>query len=156
MEELPKIAQTTVPQTANRFRGKTKVFGEVFIFGFGITEKKQPDQFAAPFGKFLKDFPQKLFAFRAKINFQRVGIRILQVKSVVLLIVTAAQIFCANEVIALADCDGQDPGTKPGGVDQGAEVLENPAADGLKDLLSFVDVELEPDGYGIDHSFVPP
>ena len=57
MEELPKIAQTAVAQTANRFHGKTKVFGEVFIFGFGIREKEHPDEFAASFGKFLKDFP---------------------------------------------------------------------------------------------------
>jgi hypothetical protein len=156
MEELPQIAQTALAQTANRFRGKTKVFGEVLVCGFVISEKKHPDQLAAAFGKFLKNFPQKLFAFRAQVNLERVGIWILQAKSAVLAVLTAAQIFCANKVIALADRDGQDPGTKPGSVNQPVEVLENPAADGLKNFVSLVQVELEPDRYGINHSFVPP
>ena len=150
------MAQTAVAQTADRFHGKTKVFGEVFIFGFGIGEKKHPDEFTATFGKFLKDFAQKLFAFRAEINGERVGIWILQAESGVLRIVTAAQIFCANEVIARADRDGQDPGTKLCGVNQRVEVLENPAADILENFLSLVHVEVQPDRYGIDHSFVPP
>src|SRR5262249_34441337 len=135
MEELPKIAQTAMAQTADRFRRKTKPFGDVFICGFGISEKKRPDQLAASLGKFLKHFPQQLFAFRAEINLERVGAWIRQAESVVLWIVAAAQIFGANEVIALADRDSQDPRTKPGGVDQRMEVLENTTADGLKDLM---------------------
>jgi hypothetical protein len=156
MEKLPKVAQTAVAQTANRFRRKTKVFGEVFVYGFGISEKEHPDQLAASFGKFFKNFPQKLFALRAQVNFERVGIWILQAKSVVLRILTAAQIFCTDEVIALSNRDGQDPGTKLRRVDEGVEVLENPAADSLKNFLPFVHFKVELHRYGIDHSFVPP
>ena len=156
MKQLPKMAQAPLSQTAYRFRGKTKVPGEVFVCSFGLGEKKHPHQLAASLGKLLKHFPQKLFAFRSQVNVERVGIWILQAKSVVFRILAAAPIFCADEVIALADRDGQDPGTKPGGVDQRMEVLENPTADVLKDFLSFVHVEAEPDRYGINHAFVPP
>jgi hypothetical protein len=156
LKKLAKMAQAPVAQTADRFSGKAKMSGDVVVSGFGIREKKHPDQLAAAFRKLIEDFPQKLFAFRAEINLERVGVWIRDAESAVFRILAAVLIFCANNVMAFPDRDGEDPGTKPGRVDERVEIFEDPTTDDLENFLSLVHIEVQPDGYGIDHSFVPP
>jgi hypothetical protein len=143
MKELSKMVQAPVPQTADRFFRKTEASRDVGVSGFAIGEKQCPQQFAASFGELLEDFPKKLFALRLEIDLQGVRVRIRQADGGVLGIVTALPILSTNEVIALADRDGEDPGTKSGRVV-------------LKNLLPLVLIKVKPDRYGINHSFVPP